>query len=82
MRSIRKVLLVAALTGIFTACGGGDAGGTCSFDIDSFTNGTDAVTVSSVWDCTSSNSSYTFAFYADGTGYSSALGAFTWQEIL
>lgn len=63
------------------ACGGGGTGDSCTFDISDFTNGANASVTQNVWNCASSNSSYTFAFYGDGAGYSSALGAFTWDEV-
>ena len=70
----------ALLLGL-SACGGGGGSETCDFEIDSFTNGADVESATSMWNCqSSSGSEYTFAFYDDGTGVSSALGAFTWSD--
>ncbi len=80
---MKKVIMLATLLIVagLSACGGGGSDEPCSFDISDFTNGANATVTTSVWNCTSSASSYTFAFYNDGTGYSSALGGFTWEEV-
>ncbi len=77
MNRITMAALVLIAIGWF-GCGGSDE--SCNFEIADFTNGANASTATSFWNCNSSNMAYTFAFYDDGAGYSSALGAFTWEE--
>lgn len=79
-RSIALIACVIFLLG--NSCGSSSGSESCSLDINDFTNGANAAAAVSVWSCRSSgaSSSYTFAFYDDGTGYGSTLGAFTWSE--
>lgn len=52
----------------------------CTVDIAAMTNGNDAKHIDSAWLCTASNHNFAFAFYDDGTGESTDVGPFTWQE--
>jgi len=80
---MKRALLICAvvLTLGVSACGSSGGSETCDFDISDFTNGASAADTTSIWNCqSSSGQEYTFAFYDDGTGVSSALGAFTWSD--
>jgi len=82
MKKILVVLMVLSVAA-FACGGGGGTSETCAFDVNDFTNGANATAATSVWNCLTSgvSGSYTFAFYNDGAGYSSAVGAFTWEEV-
>ena len=75
----KKLSMICTLMILTAACGGGSD--SCSVVVEDFTNGANATVTENIWNCISTNSSFTFAFYDDGTGLSSALGAFTWEEV-
>ena len=62
-------------------CGGGGNDGECDFDFDSFLNGPDAATATTVWSCVGDLSGeFAFQAFEDGTAFSSDLGPITYQQ--
>ncbi len=82
MRAVILIVLVAFMS--IGGCGGGDGGGNggCDFDFDSFLNGPNAQSANSEWDCIVEDIVGIIAFQAfeDGTGFSSEIGPFTYQQ--
>lgn len=91
-KTAMAILIVAMLSGCggsggSDGDGGGSAGGApstdeaaCSFDIATFLNGATAADSTTAWACDDGTNSYLFQIYADGTGYSTGMGVFTWAE--
>jgi len=70
--------------GLIGGCGGG-GGDACDFVLSVFFNGANAEEATSLWDCEGSSPGeivpdFTFQAFDDGTGFSSQLGPFTFQE--
>ena len=93
---MKKLVIISILMATMAACGGGGdsatttsgnnsgSSTTSTFDSSKFTNGANATKATSEWDCNFSGATTntaTLAFYADGTGTSSAIGAFTWTDV-
>lgn len=77
--------LLTLLIFLFVACGGGGSGQSTTGDDDcldtsTVTNGPNASNTDSFWDCNSDTGAFDVQFYDDGTGLSTAVGAFTWKE--
>ena len=74
-----KRVITAIVILMLVGCGG-SGGGTCDFDLSSFTNGANASSTDSYWSCNSEGFTWAFVFYDDGTGMDNTEGAFTWVE--
>ncbi|MGE0630925.1 MAG: hypothetical protein AB7O96_00840 [Pseudobdellovibrionaceae bacterium] len=83
---MKKLIPLILLTAI--SCGGNsndlgidpNAAANCDFQISDFTNGDTSQNASSQWNCQSNGQSFAFQIFDDGTGYSTAGGAFTWSQ--
>ncbi len=76
-KSLFTVLALAVMA--FSACG--SDGGDCDIDYTPFMNGADADHDDSAWVCASDDiDPFLFQIFEDGTGISSEIGAFTWEE--
>lgn len=80
--------LALAFTSIY-GCGGGGSNSnqlgldnslSCDFQLSSFMNGPNAEHATSYWSCTEAGVAGILAVFADGAGYSSTAGAFTWSQ--
>jgi hypothetical protein len=61
-------------------CGGGGGDG-CDFNILSLANGPNALQADSLWDCENTlDEMYEFSIFTDGTGASTGIGVFTWEQ--
>ena len=77
MRQVLVFILLTVL--VVTGCGGGDDN--CDFEFSSFLNGQDERSQTSEWDCvTEENHIFSFAAFEDGTGFSTDVGVFTYQQ--
>jgi len=76
------ILIILFSFGSIVGCdGGGDGGGGCPFDINTLTNGNNAFTAVSVWDCIEDDLEFfEFIIFDDGTGISTGVGSFTWFQ--
>ena len=72
--------------GLIGGCGGGGGeGDACDFVLSVFFNGANADEATSQWNCEGSSPGeivpdFVFQAFDDGTGFSSAVGPFTFQE--
>jgi len=89
MNGLYKIVAVVLLSlGLIGGCGGGGGGGdgdACDFVLSVFFNGANADEAISQWDCVGSSpgeivSDFAFQAFDDGTGFSSGVGPFTFQE--
>lgn len=83
-----KYIQFLILPFILIACGGGGDGGSidpdtnCNVVVSELTNGDDINNINSYYDCVShGQNNFRVSFYDDGTGVSSDIGSFTWQEV-
>ena len=75
-------ITVFILIGLVGCDGGGDSSNEqCNFDFNSILNGIDAQQATSQWSCQSDDGQiFILQAFLDGTGFSTALGAFTFQQ--
>jgi len=78
MKTLSK-FFVAGFLLIIMGCGGGTAA-LCEFFFSAITNGPSGDQANSFWACQDSEGAYDLAFFDDGAGLATTLGAFTWQE--
>jgi len=85
MKSILGLILISFM--LVGGCGGGsdgDSGGeveACNFVLSTFLNGPNAEQSDSLWDCINEDGRlFAFQAFEDGTGFSTGVGPFTFQE--
>jgi len=79
---IVSILVLSVFLGLGSigGCGGGGGDG-CDFNILSLANGPNALQADSLWDCENTlDEMYEFSIFADGTGASTGIGVFTWEQ--
>jgi len=81
MRILLTVLLFGLFAGSFVACDGGGEGEQCDFDFDAILNGANTELANSEWTCIDNfEQVFTVRVFEDGTGFSSSVGFFTFQQ--
>jgi len=82
MNGLYKIVAVVLLSlGLIGGCGGSGGGEGCDFDFDAFLNGVNAQFADSQWDCIDSfDQLFSFQAFEDGTGFSTGVGPFTYQQ--
>lgn len=77
-----KTFVLVLLTAMGTALSGCGSSGPedCAFLFSSVTNGPSGKQAQSFWSCQDNEGTYALALFADGSGISDTLGAFTWAE--
>jgi hypothetical protein len=79
MGIIRSMLcVIPALILVFAVVACGED---CDMDSESFMNGSDRASAESLWSCNTGLMPITVQVYSNGTGDSSAMGPFTWNEL-
>jgi len=78
MKTLSKFFVTGFLL-IMMGCGGGTTA-LCEFFFSAITNGPSGDQANSFWSCQDSEGTYDLAFFDDGAGLATTLGAFTWQE--
>ena len=78
MRRVIGLVLIAFM--VIGGCGGGSGGEDCDFDFNSFLNGPNAQSIESQWLCASNAGEFIFVAFEDGTGESTGIGVFTYQQ--
>jgi len=82
MNELCKIVSVVLLSFfIIGSCGGSGGGEGCDFDFDAFLNGANAQVADSQWDCVDNfDELFSFQIFEDGTGFSTGVGVFTYQQ--
>ena len=87
MNRLYKIVAVVLLSlGLIGGCGGGGGGDdACDFVLSAFFNGANANQATSLWDCVGSSpgeivDDIEFQAFEDGTGFSTGVGVFTFQQ--
>lgn len=80
MKNISVVFLVLVISFLIIGGCGGDSDN-CEFDILTVLNGSDSEVQDSFWECVDSNDDmFSFVIFEDGTGASTNIGVFDWQQ--
>lgn len=74
------IVLIVAFLAVGGCGGGGGNDEECDFDFDSFLNGPNATEATTAWDCEDQFAFFAFQAFEDGTGFSTGVGAFTFQR--
>lgn len=76
-----KYLLIVFILIMLGCDGGGNDSQPCDFDFDSFLNGINSQQASSLWSCESDDGQiFIFQAFIDGTGFSTGIGIFTYEQ--